>query len=70
MPRLLFGFLADKKVMTAVNLNTISVAITAASLFSISFLNTFILQAVFCFVYAFGTAGMNCLGIYLINVFK
>lgn len=59
--RLFFGFVADRKILTAVNLNTIAIAIASISVWIIGFLTTFPGQIAFGVIFAFGTAGSNAL---------
>lgn len=59
--RLLFGVLADKRYLSPINLNTLSAAIGAISLWLFPFFNKFWNQAIFAALFATGIGGMNCL---------
>jgi hypothetical protein len=58
---LAFGALADKRMLSPINLNTLAALIGAISLWSFSFLNTFWSQCIFAVLFATGIGGMNCL---------
>jgi len=68
--RMLFGFVADKRYISPVNLNTLSVATCTAPLFLYELLQgSFWTQAVFSFFFAVGIAGMNSLTtMYLVDI--
>lgn len=67
--RIIFGFLCDRKVMRAIDMNTICTLIATITLFCYYFLTTFITQAIFAVVYAISIAGMNCLATpYLVEI--
>lgn len=59
--RLGFGFLADMRYLSPLNLNTLSALIGAISLWLFPFFNDFITQAAFGILFAIGIGGMNCL---------
>jgi len=62
--RMLVGFLADRRIVSAINLNTFSVLICAVSLLSLQFLVTlgsFYALVGFAVLFATGMAGMNSL---------
>lgn len=56
-----FGWLADRKIISALNLNTIAIAIAAISIWIIGSFNTFVAQCICGVIFAMGTAGMNML---------
>jgi len=68
--RMLYGFIADKKFISAVNLNTLAVLISTAPLFFYPLLQYyFSTQAIFAFLFAVGIAGMNSLTtMYLVEI--
>jgi hypothetical protein len=59
--RLIFGFLADKRLIAAIHLNTAATAVATASLFVYFLLDTFTLQLVFSVVFAIGIGIENFL---------
>jgi hypothetical protein len=52
--RLIFGFLADRRYLTPVNLNTLCAILATLSLWSYSYLNTFYGQIGFAIAFATG----------------
>ena len=67
--RITFGFLADRKYVSAVTMNTICFFVATLCLFSYYFLNKFWMQAVFAVLFAMASAGNNCLTTpYLIEI--
>ena len=60
--RIIFGFVADQKIITAVNLNTGSVFVSTVPLFFYIIMQYFYWsQILFSVVFAIGIAGVNCL---------
>ncbi|RNA36815.1 monocarboxylate transporter 2 [Brachionus plicatilis] len=59
--RILFGFLCDRKLLRAIHMNSFCLLLAAVLLFSYNYLNSFMLQIVFGFLFALPTAGINCL---------
>jgi len=61
--RMAFGFIADRRIITPVNLNTLSVAVATVPFFFYELVlqHDIYRQAVFAFLFAVGTAGMNSL---------
>lgn len=59
--RMLFGFIADRKIIAPINLNTFSVAVAIVPLFVYAALTTFTAQAGFSVTFAIGIAGINSL---------
>jgi len=59
--RVMFGFLADRKFITAVDMNTACILIGSATMFSFFFLTQFWELVIFAVVFAFAMAGLNCL---------
>ena len=51
---MLFGFIADRKIIAPINLNTLSVAIATVPLFVYGALTTFMTQAGFSVTFAIG----------------
>jgi len=68
--RMLFGLIADRRWVSAINLNTLSVLIATVPLFLYKALQyTFWSQAIFSFLFAVGMAGMNSLTtMYLVEI--
>lgn len=60
--RMLFGFIADRKIISAINLNTFSVLVSTVPLFLYIILqHAYWSQILFAVFFAFGIAGMNSL---------
>ena len=58
--RLIFGFLADKRSLSPVNLNTLCVVLATATLWSYAFLTTFYTQIGFAVAFAIGIGLFFC----------
>ena len=59
--RMLFGLVADRKIIAPINLNTMSVMVATAPLFFYFALTTFSTQAIFSVMFAIGIAGIHSL---------
>jgi MFS family permease len=59
--RIIFGFLADRKFVSAINMNTLCTLTACLILFTFYALTTFWMQACFAVLFAIAIAGMNCL---------
>jgi hypothetical protein len=59
--RLIFGSIADRKYLSAINFNNIAVAIAVLSLWLFPFLKTFWGLVIFGALYATGIGGLNVL---------
>jgi sugar phosphate permease len=59
--RITFGFVADRKFIKAINMNTICISVATACLFVFYQLKSFWWQAGFAVLYGTAMAGMNCL---------
>lgn len=59
--RMLFGLVADLKIVAPINLNTMSVVVATAPFFFYFALTTFWTQSIFSVMFAIGIAGINSL---------
>ncbi|RMZ94913.1 monocarboxylate transporter 2-like, partial [Brachionus plicatilis] len=59
--RLGFGFLADIRFISPINLNTMCVILACGSLWSYFLLNTYALQLLFAVLFGTGIGGINCI---------
>lgn len=68
--RILFGMIADRKILSAINLNTFCVSVLTLALFLFPWLKTDYYYLIgFAVLFAIGAAGMNCLTtMYLLEI--